>query len=224
VFPAVTECLDMGGKIWKIDPIEPEQAAIREAAGIIRRGGVVVFPTTGLYGLGADGWNVDAIERVFHVKNRPAANPILILVPDAEVISTLVEEIPSEAREIIHRFWPGSVTLVFRARSPVSPLLTAGTGKIGIRLPAHPAAAQLVSTVGAPITGTSANLSGEPGVSNVGDLPGEIIDRVDMVLDAGSLQGGQGSTVVDVTTDPPTVLREGMVSAARMTQPPSGRY
>ena len=214
----------MGGKIWKIDPTEPDPAAIQEAAGIIRRGGVVVFPTTGLYGLGADGLNIEAIERVFNVKHRPAANPILILISAADAIPTLVEEVSSSAREIMNRFWPGAVTLVFRARSQVSSLLTAGTGKIGIRVPSHPVAAGLVSTIGTPITGTSANLSGEPGVSEVCNLPEGILDAVDMVLDAGPLQGGQGSTVVDVTTDPPTVLREGVISVERLTEVLPGRY
>jgi len=214
----------MGGKIWKINPIEPEEAAIQEAAGVIRRGGVVVFPTTGLYGLGADGLNVEAIELVFDVKHRPAANPILILVPERAGVGDVVEEIPPAAEKIMSRFWPGAVTLVFRARSHVSSLLTAGTGKIGIRQPAHAVAAKLVAAVQGPITGTSANLSGEPGASSVNHLPGEIIDAVDMVLDAGPLKGGPGSTVVDITTEPPTVLREGTISISRISEQLSGLY
>jgi len=214
----------MAGKIRKIDPDNPDPSVIQAAAAIIRNGGVVVFPTTGLYGLGADGRNRDAIERVFSIKHRPADNPILILVPDMESLNELVEEIPSPAEKIMNHFWPGAVTLIFGAQPHVSSLLTAGSGKIGIRLPSHPTALSLVSAAGVAITGTSANLSGEPGISDVNDLPLEIKDAVDMVLDAGPLKGGPGSTIVDVTTDPPTVLREGAVSMLQIFKQLSGLY
>jgi len=214
----------MADKIRKIDPNEPDHSIIQEGAEIIRNGGVVVFPTTGLYGLGADAHHTDAVERVFSAKQRPADNPILILVPDMKSLNDLVEEIPSPTEKIMDRFWPGSVTLVFLARPQVSTMLTAGTGKIGIRLPAHPAALRLVSTFGEPITGTSANRSGEPGIWDVNDLPVEITDAVDLVLDAGPLKGGPGSTVVDVTTDPPTILREGALATVRITELLSGLY
>lgn len=214
----------MNDILRKINSGTSVDPSINEAAQLLINGGVVVFPTSGLYGLGADATNPSAIKRIFDLKKRPAANPILILVPAADVIPTLVEEVPFSGREIMNRFWPGSVTVVFRARARVSPLLTAGTGKIGIRIPVHPVAASLVSTIGGPITGTSANLSGKPGVSEVCDLPEQILDGIDMVLDAGLLQGGQGSTVVDVTTDPPTLLREGAISMARITEILPGRY
>ncbi|CAB5133470.1 Threonylcarbamoyl-AMP synthase (EC [Olavius algarvensis associated proteobacterium Delta 3] len=202
--------------IRKVDSSTPVGPSIREAAQIILNGGVVVFPTTGLYGMGAEAHDTSAIKRVFGVKKRPAHKPILILVPERAAIRDLVEEIPPAAEKIMRRFWPGGVTLIFRAQPDVSPLLTAGSGKIGVRLPAYPVAAKLVSTVGAPITGTSANLSGEPGASDVNNLPQEIIDGVDMVLDAGPLIGGPGSTVVDITADPPTVLREGALSKSEL--------
>ena len=110
------------------------------------------------------------------------------------------------------RFWPGRVTLVFEASGKVPDYLMAGTGKIGIRLAGHPAAAALVAAVQGPVTGTSANLSGQPGCHRIEDLPPAVVEQLDLILDAGPLQGGHGSTVVDVSGNTPTVLREGAVS------------
>ena len=113
-------------------------------------------------------------------------------------------------------FWPGSLTLVFEAADPLPPNLTGHSGKIGVRLASHPVALRLIRTVGNPITGTSANLSGKDGCTEVGLLPPLIRDQVDVILDAGLLQGGKGSSVVDVTVDPPRILREGAVSAEKI--------
>lgn len=199
-------------RIRIIDPISPDPSGILEAADIIRNGGVVVFPTRNLYGLGADAFNPDAVARVFRIKRRPPDKPVSILVRSRMDVDRLVTDIPAAALKLMRRFWPGRITIVFQARPEVSPVLTAGTGKIGIRVPEHPAAVALIAALDRPTTGTSANLSGMPGVHRIGDLPQAIIDSVDLVLDAGDLQIGVGSTVVDVTTDPPEMLREGEVS------------
>ncbi len=199
-------------RIRIIDPISPDLSVILEAADIIRNGDVVVFPTRNLYGLGADAFNPDAVARVFQIKRRPPDKPVSILIPSCRDIDRLVTDIPAVALKLMDRFWPGRITLVFPARSDVSPALTADTGKIGIRIPHHPAAVALIAALDCPLTGTSANLSGMPGVQRIGDLSHAIIDSVDLVLDAGDLKVGVGSTVVDVTKDPPQVLREGEVS------------
>lgn len=198
-------------RIRIIDPLVPDHAAILEAADIIRSGGVVVFPTRNLYGLGADAFNPDAVDRVFRIKQRPPDKPVSILVKSRADVDGLATYIPDAALNLMDRFWPGRMTIVFKARPGTSPALTAGTGKIGIRIPEHPAAVALIAAVGRSITGTSANFSGMPGVHRVSDLPETFIEAVDLVLDAGELKTGIGSTVVDVTTDPPAVLREGEV-------------
>jgi L-threonylcarbamoyladenylate synthase len=113
-------------------------------------------------------------------------------------------------------FWPGRVTLVFDARDTLPDSLTAQSGKIGVRLPGHPVAAAMVRQVKGPLTGTSANLSGRPGCYRLPDLDPQIAGQVDLVLDAGTLQGGVGSTVVDVTGEPPRILREGQVTAGQI--------
>ena len=199
-------------KIHKINPTNPDPDIIQEAAGVIRNGGVIAFPTRSLYGLGADAFNSAAVERIFKIKQRPAENPILILIDDRKRLKRLVPHISDAARDISERFWPGRVTLVFDAGGEVPDTLTAGTGKIGIRLAGHPVAAALARAIQGPITGTSANLSGRPGCYQIEDLHPEITEQLDLILDAGSLKGGRGSTVVDVTGEIPRVLREGVVS------------
>ncbi len=193
-----------------------DAAAVERAARIVRRGGVVVFPTTGLYGLGADAFNPEAVARVFDIKQRPAAKPVLILVREAGDLATLVTEITPDARRLAERFWPGRVTLIFSASAKVPALLTGGTGRIGIRVAGHPVAAALLEGVGGPITATSANRSGFPGCADIAALDPRVAAGVDLVLDAGRLAGGAGSTVIDVSGGPPRILREGAVPAAEI--------
>jgi len=202
--------------IRKINSQKPEVAIIKEAAGVIKRGGVIVFPTRCLYGLGANAMNPGAVERIIAIKQRPANNPILLLIHSKKQLEMLVEKIPPAAGAIMEAFWPGRVTLVFDARDTLPGLLTAQTGKIGVRLPGHPVAAAILRQVKDPVTGTSANLSGRPGCSRLLNMDRQIADQVDLLLDAGTLQGGIGSTVVDVTEEPPRILREGQVTAGQI--------
>ncbi|MFZ2042202.1 MAG: L-threonylcarbamoyladenylate synthase [Desulfobacterales bacterium] len=196
-----------------VDPDRPDPAVIETAAGILRRGGVVVFPTRCLYGLAADAMNPAAVARVFALKRRPAANPILVLVQDRSGVAPLVRLVTPAAERLMRHFWPGLLTVVFAARASLPPSLTAGTGKIGIRVPSHPVAAALVKAAGVPLTGTSANISGQAGCARVEELALELAAGADAVLDAGPLAGGAGSTVVDATGEVLRVLREGSVSA-----------
>jgi L-threonylcarbamoyladenylate synthase len=204
-------------KIRKVDRKNPRSEIIQEAAAIIQSGGVVIFPTTGLYGLGADADNPAAVERVFDIKQRPSYKPILILIPDIGCLKQIVLDVPESAQAIINVFWPGHITLIFNAGDALSELLTSGTGKIGIRLPIYPVARALVQAVGRPITATSANISAQPGCSRISDLDSSIVQAADLILDAGLLRGGSGSTVLDVTVNPPVMVREGAVSKKRIT-------
>lgn len=196
-----------------IDPGRPDPLVIRAAADIVRRGGVVVFPTRCLYGLAADALNPAAVERVFALKRRPAVKPILVLVADPCGVRSLVEQVTPPAERLMQHFWPGLVTVIFTARKKLPANLTAGTGKIGIRVPSHPVAAALVKAAGGPLTGTSANISGQAGCHRVADLDPQLAAAADAVLDAGPLAGGTGSTVVDATAEKVRVLRQGSVSA-----------
>ncbi len=203
-------------EILSVDPQSPDRDAISKAASRINRGGLVVFPTSTFYGLGAQAFDIDAVDRVFGLKRRNSEKPILILIASLTDLAPLVRSIPETAQRIIKAFWPGSVTLVFRAAEILPKNLTGQTGKIGIRVVNHPVASALVREVGSPVTGTSANISGEDGCASADQLDRRIKANVDLVLDAGKLGGGKGSTVVDVTVDPPKVLRDGVVSADRI--------
>ena len=199
--------------ILTVDPGAPQPAVIQQAADAISQGHIIAFPTTSLYGLGADALNPDAVKKIFDLKQRDPGKPVLVLVKDRAALAPLVTAIPETAVPVMENFWPGQVTLVFNASKMVPPVLTAGTGKIGIRMPLHKVAQALVQASAHPITGTSANVSGDKGYARLSDFSAQIKNRLRLVLDAGPLRGGIGSTVVDVTTDPPRILRQGDVPA-----------
>ena len=199
--------------IRKINSEKPEADIIKAAADIVRQGGVVAFPTRCLYGLGADAFDTNAVDRVARIKLRPSDNPILVLIDSRQRLTDLVTHVPPAAVVLMQAFWPGRLTLVFEAQATLPHPLTAGSAKIGVRIPAHTVAAALVKQVGSPVTGTSANISGHPGCHRVSDLDPRMSAQVDMILDGGTLESGVGSTVIDITQDPPRIFREGQVAA-----------
>ena len=198
--------------IRTINPQHPQPELILEAADVIQRGGMAVFPTRCLYGLGADAFNLQAVNRVFDLKQRSAQHPILVLIDDHMVLERLAKRIPVIARELMEQFWPGRITIVFEAKDTVPDNLTAGSGKIGVRMPGHAVALDLAKAVQGPITGTSANISGEAGCAQIEHLDAQFARQVDLILDAGALQGGLGSTIVDVTDERLQIIREGEIS------------
>lgn len=212
----------MQDKINTIDPRDPDPSLITSAADIIIDGGVVIFPTQSLYGLGANALNEDAVDSVFRIKQRPPEKPVLVLIGSISDMDDLVREVPVCAVRIMEACWPGGVTLVYHARPDLPRNLTAGTGKIGVRMPMHPVARHLVKAFKGPITGTSANLSGQVGCRKISEVDGQVLKGARMALDAGSLIGGPGSTVVDVTTNPPKILREGLIPATQILEAISG--
>jgi L-threonylcarbamoyladenylate synthase len=185
---------------------------IQEAAQVIHEGGVVAVPTESFYGLAVHALDEKAIERLFAVKRRREDNPVLILIPSKEGLSSYVTEASEKTWKLMEHFWPGGLTMVFFAGSILPRSLTAGTGKIGVRLSSHPVPTELARAVGAPITGTSANRSGRPSCSTAEKVMEALGEDIDLILDGGKTPGGKGSTVLDVTIDPPVVLREGIVS------------
>ena len=194
-------------------PIFPSDSeGIKKTAWIILQGGVIAFPTETFYGLGADGLDEKAVKRIFQVKGREEEKPLLLLVAERSQLSRLVQEVTPPAERLMEKFWPGPLTLVFKASSQASPLLTANTGKIGIRISSHPVARALVQAVGRPITGTSANLSGRPGASTAEEVVQSLGEKLDAVLDGGKTAGGLGTTVLDVSDPSFRVLRDGVVA------------
>jgi L-threonylcarbamoyladenylate synthase len=205
-------CNSLIKNIRKIDPKNPEPEIIQEAVDALKKGCVIAFPTTCLYGLGADAFNNDAVEAVFKIKKRSLTSPLLVLVSDSLELKDLVKEVPAMAEKLINKFWPGRVTLVFEALNQISEKLTAKTGKIGVRMPGHPVALAIARNMGRPITGTSANISGHKGCSIIEDIDLSVAEKLALILDAGTLEGGIGSTVVDVTDKKPLIIREGRIS------------
>jgi len=194
-----------------IDPLNPAEEALAGALAVLRSGGVIVYPTETFYGLGADAGNEKAVEKIYAIKGRMFAKPLPLIIGNPNHLDRYAQQIPETARTLMADFWPGALTLVFEASGLVLPRLTGGTGKIGIRLSSHPVASRLSEMFSGPVTATSANLSGEKECSSADDIPEILRDRVDAVMDGGRTPGGLGSTVVDVTTDPPSLLRAGAI-------------
>ena len=200
----------------KVSGRKPDPQVITAAANVLKAGGLLAFPTTGLYGLGADALDPRAVERVFRIKQRDLDKPILVLIENESELRRIATHVPQSASRLMAAFWPGALTVILEARQTLPFALTGGTGKIGIRVPKHPVASALVSAFDGPITGTSANLSGKEGCASAADLSPGLVQKLDMVLDGGLLKGGVGSTVVDATMDPPVIVREGAISKERL--------
>lgn len=198
--------------LLKTDPRNPDAEILAEASGILRRGGMIAFPTETFYGLAVDASQEAAVEKIFRIKGRESGNPVSVIVDSPEGVIPLVAEIPETARGLMEKFWPGPLTLVFHAASPVSVRLTGGTGKIGIRVSSHPIAQLLAERLSGPITATSANPSGGRECTTPEEVIHLLGTGLDAILDGGPTQGGMGSTVLDITAFPPAVLRAGAVS------------
>jgi len=198
--------------VLKVDAGNPDPEVLKRAGDAIRRGGLVGFPTETVYGLAADAFNKDAVKRVFEVKGRPADNPLPVQVASQDEVIRLVAEIPEVAERLMKAFFPGPLTLVLKASGAVSEIVTAGTGKVGIRMPDHPVALGLIRSAGTPIVAPSANMSGEPPPTTSQEVLAYLDGKIEILLDAGPTKLRLASTVVDVTETPPRILREGSIT------------
>jgi L-threonylcarbamoyladenylate synthase len=200
------------GTLLPLKTPEEREAGLEQACEVLKQGGLAALPTESFYGLAADPRQDAALRRLFAVKRRSPQSPVLLLLPSRESIAGYAARIPSSAQRLMERFWPGGLTLVFEALSSVSPLLTAGTGTIGLRLSSRPLTTDLARRLGSAVTGTSANPSGLPPACTAREVAAYLACESALILDGGSTPGGAGSTVLDVTADPPRLLREGQVS------------
>lgn len=198
-------------RVCAVHPSGPESAVLREAGSCLSRGGLVAFPTETFYGLGAHALNPEAVARVFRVKGRPEAQPLLVLVDSVKMAETLAFEVSDLARRLMATYWPGPLTLVFKAGPELPAALTAGTGSVGIRVPSHPIALALVRVTGFPVTAPSANPSGAEPPTEAAAVLRFFEGRIDLILDGGPTPGGQPSTVFDVSVSPPRLIRAGAI-------------
>ena len=184
---------------------------IESAVKILRNGGVLAVPTDTLYGLAASAINVDAVERIFEIKNRPRdmAMPLLLAGPDD--LSQCAVDVPEYAWGLIDRFWPGALTLVLNRSHIVPDIVTAGRETVALRVPDHPVPRAIARELGGPITGTSANRNGKSGIAIAEDVRRELGDEVDLVVETDTPLVGVASTVLDLTSGMPTIVRAGAV-------------
>lgn len=199
-----------------INPQSPDEAALREAAHVIKNGGIAVYPTETVYGLAAVFNNEKALERLFAAKGRKESNPVLLLIESRKQLAGLAAEIPSEAMDLAKRWWPGPLTMLFKAHPSLSAYLKGDEGKVACRISSHAVAQQLVQLVGRPITSTSANLAGRASASCVADIPDALLAGVDVVIDAGATPGGLASTLLDVSARPFKIVREGAIPSGKL--------
>ena len=196
-------------KILRIDSDYPQKEVIKEAAQLIKEGKLVAFPTETVYGLGADASNEEAAGRIFEVKGRPRDKALSILIGRKEDLGRYVQEVPEKAPALIEKFWPGPLTLIFKASSLIPETVRGKGNTIGIRMPDSKVALGLIRTAGVPLACPSANLSGYPSPTKAEEVVKGLDGRIELLLDGGETRMGRGSTVLDLTTSPPTILREG---------------
>jgi L-threonylcarbamoyladenylate synthase len=202
----------MNTKVVKVDVHNIDGGIMKEAGDIIRKGGLVAFPTETVYGLGANALDKQASTKVYAAKGRPSDNPLIVHISNREMLKPLVEDIPQVAERLMDAFWPGPLTLIFKKSRLVPRETTGGLDTVAVRYPNHPIAIRLIEEAGVSIAAPSANLSGKPsptlGEHVVDDLDG----RVDMIIDGGMVGMGLESTIIDVTAEPPLILRPGFVT------------
>ena len=194
------------------------QEQIERGVSILKQGGLVAFPTDTVYGLGASANLLQAVERIYRVKGRPQNMALPLLLADTSQISEVAEPISQVAWLLVHNFLPGALTLVLPKSNSVPDFITAGGKTVAVRIPAHPVPVALAQGLGAPIVGTSANLSGKPSALTAEEVYSQFAGKIDLVIDGGRCPGGVESTIVDVTGETPLVLREGAISREELKQ------
>lgn len=196
----------------RLDPEQPSREAIEWAAGIIQQGGLVAFPTETVYGVGADALNAAAVNRIFDAKGRPSDNPLIVHVASRKMLDRLVARVPEKAERLMERFWPGPLTLVLERKADAASAAAAGLPTLAVRMPQNKIALELIRTANTPIAAPSANISGRPSPTRAEHVVSDLSGRIDLILDGGETRIGVESTVLDLTTDPPVVLRPGWIT------------
>lgn len=190
----------------------------KRVSDVFKKGGMIAYPTETFYGLGVDPFNEIAIKKLFALKGRDFDKPVSILIKDKKMLLTVVEAISPLVEILIKKFWPGPLTIIFKAKKSIPSLLTGGTGKIGVRISNNPITQRLLEEIDSPITTTSANPSGEKSPVTANEVMGYFGNKADLILDGGMLYGKLGSTIVDVTEGELAVIREGDISTKMVAE------
>ena len=206
----------MQTRVFEVSPDAPDADSIQQAADVLRRGGLVAFPTETVYGLGANALDAQAVARIYEAKGRASNNPLIVHVGDVDAARSLVDAWPDAAQRLAERFWPGPLTLVLPRLSHIPDIVTGGGPTVGVRVPAHPVALALLRASGLPIAAPSANRSLQLSPTRAAHVLSGLEGRIDALLDGGPTRGGLESTVLNLTTKRPTLLRPGLISPAEI--------
>jgi L-threonylcarbamoyladenylate synthase len=201
-------------KIVTVDPESPNPSVLVEAARILTRGGLVAFATETVYGLGAVATDAEAVARIFAAKGRPSVNPLIVHVIDIDQARECVAEWPEDAERMAARFWPGPLTLVLRRSGRIADIVTAGKSTVGVRCPAGKVARGLIARCGEPIAAPSANRSNRLSPTRAEHVLADLDGRIELILDSGPTAVGLESTVLDLSSEPPRLLRPGPITAS----------
>ena len=202
--------------IKKTDEKNKDGQAIQEAGAILKAGGLVAFPTETVYGLGADALNAEAAARTYAAKGRPSDNPLIVHIADMDALEKIAVDIPWSAVRLAENFWPGPLTMVFDKSEAVPYSTTGGLDTVAVRMPANQTAQELIRAAGGYVSAPSANTSGRPSPTTAEHVRVDLDGKIDMILDGGSVEIGLESTIVDMTVEPPMILRPGAVTAEMM--------
>jgi len=204
--------------VLKLDAQHPQPELIEQAASVIRQGGLVAFPTETVYGLGADAMNELAVQRIFEAKGRPADNPLIVHVCDRAMLDLVASEVGAKAEALIAAYWPGPLTLVLKRSQRIAASVSAGLSTVAVRMPRNQIASELIRRAATPIAAPSANRSGRPSPTTAAHVTSDLDGRIDMILDGGETIIGIESTVLDMTSEPPAILRPGWVTREQLTE------
>ncbi|MFN8009637.1 MAG: L-threonylcarbamoyladenylate synthase [Terriglobia bacterium] len=202
--------------ILTVNPLHPQTELISRAARILQAGGLVAFPTETVYGLGANALDAAAVSKIFTVKERPATNPLIVHVHDAEAAQALVRVWPETARKLGQKLWPGPLTLVLPKQKEIPDKVTAGLDSVALRVPSHPVAQALLKISGLPVAAPSANRSSQLSPTTAQHVEKALGNQVELILDGGATNVGIESTVVDLTRERPLLLRPGVISLSEL--------
>ena len=202
----------------QVDRERPQQEAIERAAQVIRSGGLVAFPTETVYGLGGDAMSERAIQKIFEAKGRPADNPLIVHVSSREMLDLVASDLSEKAEALIEHYWPGPLTLVLKRKPEVAKSVSAGLPTVAARMPANKIALEMIRFSSSPVAAPSANRSGRPSPTTAAHVLNDLDGRIEMILDGGQTNIGIESTVLDMTTVVPMILRPGWVTAEMLTQ------
>jgi len=191
---------------------------VKQAIDVLKNGGIVAYPTDTVYGLGADPLNRRAVDKIYRVKKRPYNQALPLLLADKSDLSKVANSVPDIARKLAELFFPGGLTLVLKKSTWVSSTVSGGGTTIAVRIPNHPVPIALIRGLGSPIIGTSANVSGRPTPVTAAEVREQLAREVDLIIDGGRCPGGVESTVLDVSGEVPTIVREGAVPRAELAK------